>query len=175
MNTFNVYTDGGCTNNGKKNARCSIGIHFPKIYFPLEHFPNIKDISNLLKVNKSSNNVAELTAIYECLKILKENNIKSDINIYSDSQYSMNCITKWYPNWVKKGIVKTKKNHELLTEIYNLYKEFNKTSFIYIKAHTGLNDEHSMGNSVADELASNALKFELKSKTKTNDILNYYQ
>ena len=27
-NTFKIYTDGACVNNGKPNARCSIGIHF---------------------------------------------------------------------------------------------------------------------------------------------------
>ena len=25
---FIIYTDGACINNGKKNAKCSIGIHF---------------------------------------------------------------------------------------------------------------------------------------------------
>ena len=28
MNNIVVYTDGACSNNGKKNAKCSIGIHF---------------------------------------------------------------------------------------------------------------------------------------------------
>ena len=25
---FIIYTDGACINNGRKNAKCSIGIHF---------------------------------------------------------------------------------------------------------------------------------------------------
>ena len=31
--------------------------------------------------------------------------------------YSKNCIEKWYPNWVKKNIVHTKKNYKLISEI----------------------------------------------------------
>ena len=27
---FKIYTDGACINNGYPNAKCSIGIHFPK-------------------------------------------------------------------------------------------------------------------------------------------------
>ena len=25
---FTIYTDGACSNNGRKGAKCSIGIHF---------------------------------------------------------------------------------------------------------------------------------------------------
>jgi len=153
---FKIYTDGGCLNNGKKNAICSIGIHFPK-----RNLYPIIDVSRVLDVQKSSNNVAELTAIQEALKIYSKENIKIPLNIYSDSKYSMNCITQWYPNWKKKGIVETKKNHELITDIVNLYQEMNKglqINFKYIEAHTGKIDEDSIGNSIADQLASQALK-----------------
>ena len=153
---FKIYTDGGCLNNGKKNAICSIGIHFPK-----RNLYPILDVSKVLDVKKASNNVAELTAIKEALEIYSNEDIKIPLNIYSDSKYSMNCITQWYPNWKKKGIVETKKNHELITDIVNIYQEMNKktnVNFKYIEAHTGKNDEDSIGNSIADQLASQALK-----------------
>ena len=153
---FKIYTDGGCVNNGKKNAICSIGIHFPE-----RNLYPILDVSKVLDVKKASNNVAELTAIKEALEIYSNEDIKIPLNIYSDSKYSMNCITQWYPNWKKKGIVETKKNHELITEIVNIYQEMNKkteVNFKYVEAHTGKNDEDSIGNSIADQLASQALK-----------------
>ena len=153
---FKIYTDGGCLNNGKKNAICSIGIHFPK-----RNLYPILDVSRVLDVKKASNNVAELTAIKEALEIYSNEDIKIPLNIYSDSKYSMNCITQWYPNWKKKGIVETKKNHELITDIVNIYENMNKkteVNFKYVKAHTGKNDEDSIGNSIADQLASQALK-----------------
>ena len=184
---FKIYTDGGCLNNGKKNAICSIGIHFPK-----RNLYPILDVSRVLDVKKASNNVAELTAIKEALEIYSNEDIKIPLNIYSDSKYSMNCITQWYPNWKKKGIVETKKNHELITDIVNIYENMNKkteVNFKYVKAHTGKNDEDSIGNSIADQLASQALKeysnkFEqfdnLKSKStkelksKPGDISKYF-
>ena len=153
---FKIYTDGGCLNNGKKNAICSIGIHFPE-----RNLYPILDVSKVLDVEKASNNVAELTAIKEALEIYSNEDIKIPLNIYSDSKYSMNCITQWYPNWKKKGIVETKKNHELITDIVNIYQEMNKkteVNFKYVEAHTGKNDEDSIGNSIADQLASQALK-----------------
>lgn len=170
---FKVYTDGACTNNGKPNAKCAIGIHFPST-----NFIQLNDISKSLNVKKSSNNVAELTAIYESLKVIKENNIISSskgIHIFTDSMYSKNTLEKWYPNWVKQNIVKKKQNNELIKEIYELYSSLNEHNMItlrYIKAHTGLQDEDSIGNAIADELATSALKnFDLK----PNDITKYFK
>ena len=166
---FKIYTDGGCLNNGKKNAICSIGIHFPE-----RNLYPILDVSRVLDVKKASNNVAELTAIKEALEIYSNEDIKIPLNIYSDSKYSMDCITQWYPNWKKKGIVETKKNHELITDIVKLYQDMNKkteVNFKYIEAHTGKNDEDSVGNSIADQLASQALK-EYSNKFEQFDNLN---
>tara|TARA_B100001093_G_C26478286_1_gene863701 strand:- start:218 stop:784 length:567 start_codon:yes stop_codon:yes gene_type:complete len=168
--TFKVYTDGACINNGYPNAKCSIGIHFPNT-----NFIQLKDISEFLDVKKSSNNVAELTAIKKSLEIIKENKIIAPINIYTDSMYSKNCIEKWYPSWVKKNIVDTKKNYKLISEIYNLYSslnDHNNIKLIYIKAHTGLQDENSIGNEMADKLATDALK---KFPLKPMDIRKFFQ
>ena len=166
---FKVYTDGACTNNGKSNAKCSIGIHFPET-----NFKQIPDVSKFLNVSKSSNNVAELTAIKEALEIIREHKILSQVNLYTDSMYSKNTIEKWYPSWVKQNIVHKKKNSELITELYKVYSavnEHNNINLVYIKAHTGFQDEDSIGNSIADELATKALKFE----NKTNDIKKYFK
>ena len=167
---FKIYTDGGCINNGKKNAVCSIGIHFPK-----RNLYPILDVSRVLDVKKASNNVAELTAIQEALKIYSKEDIKIPLNIYSDSKYSMNCITEWYPSWEKKGIVETKKNHELISDIVSLYQDISKktkVNFKYVEAHTGKNDEDSVGNSLADQLASQALK-EYSNKFEQFNTLNF--
>ena len=166
---FKVYTDGACINNGYPNAKCSIGIHFPKT-----NFIQLNDISEFLDVKKSSNNVAELTAIKKSLEIIKENKIIAPINIYTDSMYSKNCIEKWYPNWMKKNIVHTKKNYKLISEIFDIYSslnEHNNIKLVYIKAHTGLQDEDSIGNEMADKLAVDALK---KFPLKTMDIRKFF-
>ena len=48
-NGINVYTDGSCLNNGKKNASAGIGIYFDKI--------NIKSVSKKY-TGKQTNNCA---------------------------------------------------------------------------------------------------------------------
>jgi ribonuclease HI len=162
---FLVYTDGACRNNGKANAISSIGI-----YFSNNNLHKINNISKVLKLNNHTNNIAELTAINNSLKLIKENNIKLPIKIYSDSKYSINTLTKWYPKWTEKD-KKSKKNIPLIEETYNLINEI-KPELKYIKAHTNLNDEHSLGNAIADQLANDALdKFEKDNK----GILKYFQ
>ena len=77
------------------------------------------------------------------------------INIVTDSDYSLRCITKWYPMWVAKKDL-TKKNIKLIEQCYHLSQILHIT-FTHIKAHTGLQDEHSIGNQVADRLATMSL------------------
>ena len=164
MSKFIIYTDGACTNNGKKNAACSIGIHYSE-----KNDIKIKDVSRLLNVPKPTNNVAELTAIKEALLSIEEYNIESYIYIYTDSEYSLNTITKWFPKWTDKQKLK-KKNIPLIEEIYKLYDKY--PVFLYhIKAHTNKQDEHSLGNEQADKLATAALKFE----NENEGILKYFK
>ena len=46
---------------------------------------------------------------------------------------------------------------ELMKNIYDNIQDL-RFEFKYIKAHTNLSDEHSMGNAKADQLATNSLK-----------------
>ena len=165
---FIVYTDGACTNNGRKNARSSIGV-----YFSDNNLFKIDSFSRVLNVPKHTNNIAELTAIKESLKLIDSNKVDKinyPINIYTDSEYSLNVITKWYPNWSDKQ-KSTKQNIPLIKEIYELCIKLNP-QLIHIKAHTGKNDEHSLGNAVADQLATDALN---KFDNKTENIAKYFQ
>ena len=162
---FNIYTDGACTNNGRKGSKCSIGIHFPE-----NNEIKLEDISRVLKVPKPTNNVAELTAILESMKKVK-GIVYTPICIYTDSEYSLNVLTKWYPKWTEKD-KESKKNVLLIKETYDLYVQLPVYLF-HIKAHTNLKDEHSIGNAMADKLATYALqnKFEIGG----GNILKYFE
>ena len=162
---FVVYTDGACRNNGKSNALSSIGI-----YFSNRNLKRIDSVSEIVEGYNHTNNIAELTAINKSLRIIKENDIRLPVKLYTDSQYSIKTLTKWYPNWSEKD-KKTKKNIPLITDTYNLICDI-KPELNYIKAHTGNGDEHSLGNAIADQLANDALdKFEKNNK----GILKYFQ
>ena len=112
----------------------------------------------------------KLTAINKSLTLIKQNDIKLPVHLYTDSEYSLNVLTKWYPNWSEKQ-KKTKKNISLIKETYDLCMDINP-KIHHIKAHTNLEDEHSLGNAIADQLANDALdKFEKDNK----GILKYFQ
>ena len=166
-----VFTDGSCLNNGKPDSAAGYGIHYPNKEHP--------DVGRPFNHPPMTNQRAELYAIYKALKTTtKENYTK--IKLYSDSDYSMKCLTQWASNWEKNGWVNAKKkpvkNQDLLKPLYKLYKKpKNKTRivFFHVKAHTGKNDFYSIGNAEADRLAvqgSNRHKNKSKTKRKTIKI-----
>ena len=102
--SFIVYTDGACSMNGTPDAVSGIGIHFNK-----NNSLKIQDISKKLNIEKPTNNKAELYAIKEAIDICKINNIKDKIIIITDSDYSIKCITVWFPIWKKNKDLNKKK------------------------------------------------------------------
>ena len=72
------------------------------------------------------------------------------------SEYSINCVTNWFPTWVKKNKLEDKKNIDLIRPIYQYY-HVKHIVFRHINSHTGLQDVHSLGNEEADRLATNGM------------------
>ena len=144
-----IYTDGACSNNGRKNAKAGIGIYIENMY----------NISEKL-IGKQTNQRAELYAILKTLQLINIINY-SNIIIYTDSQYSIDCITKWVKNWVRNKWLDKKnkpvKNKDLIEPIYNICKINSHIKFKHVLAHTNNNDCHSLGNSKADMLARKAI------------------
>lgn len=152
-----VYTDGACINNGIKGK---VKLGGCGVYFSERNTVEIDNISERLQeVNKifnieddvDTNNKAELLAICLALKVCENKNKK--IIIYTDSEYSLKAINEWYPIWVKKGIKEKKKNYKIL-DILQGYLDKMEVEMKYIRAHTGLKDENSLGNAKADKLAN---------------------
>ena len=152
-NTIIIYTDGACSNNGSKLAKAGIGIHFSKRN--KIKFDDVSESFVATDGNKVTNQRAELYAILKALRITKE--ITNHIIIYTDSEYSINCVMRWFASWVSKNKVDEKKNIDLIRPIHQYYRATN-FEFRHIKSHTGLQDEHSLGNEMADKLATHQLK-----------------
>ena len=152
-NNIIIYTDGACKHNGSKNknVRAGIGVHFSP-----NNKISIKDISTKLNIDNPTNNKAELLAILVALQECERYNIKKDILIYTDSQYSIDAITKWYDQWVINNTLDSKKNIDILKSI-KIYLQTIQVKFIHIRSHTNLQDEHSIGNNIADKLAVSCL------------------
>ena len=155
LDGVNVYTDGACVNNGKPYARAGYGVYFGE-----------GDDRNTCESYKGlqTNNVAELLGIIKAMTILKEEIMAGKIvNIYSDSKYAIRCCTTYGKkchnnNWANPNNKnKAIPNLEIVRVAYVFSKDYKNLRFKHIRAHTGLQDMHSMGNESADRLANEAI------------------
>lgn len=110
-----------------------------------------KEISGGKK--NTTNNIMELTAVIEALKLVKH---PCKIKIYSDSAYVVNAFLQgWIYNWIKKGWKTADgnpvKNKELWESLYQFTK-VHEIEFIKVKGHS--DNEY---NNRCDELAREAI------------------
>lgn len=137
-----IYTDGACSGNPGPGGWGAI----------LMINENKKEISGGNK--NTTNNVMELTAVIEALKLLKR---PCNVNLYSDSAYVVNAfLQNWILGWIKNGWKNSNKedvkNKELWQELISLTKVHNVT-FHKVKGHA-----YNKYNNRCDELARNAIK-----------------
>ena len=137
-----IYTDGACSGNPGPGGWGAI----------LMINENKKEISGGNK--NTTNNVMELTAVIEALKLLKR---PCNVNLYSDSAYVVNAfLQNWILGWIKNGWKNSNKedvkNKELWQELISLTKVHNVT-FHKVKGHAD-----NKYNNRCDELARNAIK-----------------
>jgi ribonuclease HI len=152
-----VYCDGSTIDNGKKNASGGIGIFFTQ--------NDPKNVSEPFLLEIPTNQRTELYAFLRALKIInqmidcdRENNYEFDL--YTDSRYTINCVTKWITGWAKNNWIKANGQPvQNLSLIQQLSKEYNQhrrqIRIHHVRSHTRLNDPHSIGNEFADQLAKN--------------------
>ena len=124
MEEVTIYTDGACSGNPGPGGWGTI----------LMYNENKKEISG--GKDNTTNNVMELTAVIEGLKLLK---FPCKVKLYSDSAYVVNAFNqKWIYGWLKNGWKNASKepvkNKELWQELYALTKK-HKVEFIKVKGH----------------------------------------
>ena len=137
-----IYTDGACSGNPGPGGWGTILMY--------------KDIKKEINggVKQTTNNIMEITAVIEGLKMLK---YKCEVEIYSDSAYVVNAFNNhWIEGWMKENWINSSKepvkNKELWQELYNLVKQ-HEVKFIKVKGHS--DNEY---NNRCDELARAAIK-----------------
>ena len=141
MDKVIIYTDGACSGNPGPGGWGAL----------LMYKDTKKEISGGKK--DTTNNVMELTAVVEGLKLLK---YPCEVDLYSDSAYVVNAFTQgWIYNWVKNNWKTANKepvkNKEIWQELYELTKK-HKVNFIKVKGHSD-----NEWNNRCDELARNAI------------------
>ncbi|MEA1953515.1 MAG: ribonuclease H family protein [Campylobacterota bacterium] len=144
LKNLTIYCDGACQGNpGKAGSGLALydGTEKPTLLYG-DYTPN------------GTNNTAELHALYKALQLAKD---VPDVQIYSDSKYSIDCITNWAYGWKAKGWTKKSgeiKNLELIKEAHILYDSIKNTVTIkHVKGHSGVE-----GNELADRMAVQAIK-----------------
>lgn len=148
-----VFTDGSLIRRDSPAGEillCGYGI-----YFPNKEVPNV---SRPFTRGRRTNQRAELFAIYVALLIIKKHVPYERITIYTDSQYAIHAVTVWVHDWKRNGWRtsqgKAVENQDIIRPIDRLLEtQRERVTFIHIKAHTGAQDEISIGNNVADFLA----------------------
>ena len=130
------YTDGSCSPNPGPGGYAVIENKMPVA----------------LGTDKNSTNIRmEGEALVAAMKLADA----QPCEIFTDSEFWINVITKWAPGWEKKGWKKSKgeiKNLDIVKELYQLYND-GDTKLTWVKAHVGTEE-----NELADEWANKARK-----------------
>jgi ribonuclease HI len=150
-----VFTDGSCTSNGRKGAKAGFAAWFP------DH-PSWSSALRVPDDQDQTNNRAELSAIQLAVKTLEDRGeIDCDLVIYSDSEYSINCLTSWLPGWMSRGwktaAGKDVLHQDLIKDITSRLSRFKSHRFVHVKAHTGGLDDLSKQNAVVDKMAQDVV------------------
>jgi ribonuclease HI len=156
VTTMDIFCDGACIGNGSARARAGFGL-----YVTL-HGARLTEVSEALDRSElHTNQRAELRALERALEFAAESEHKN--RIFTDSMYSINCITVWAPqwkahNWCKTGQKEEIQHKDVITHAYDLWLRVkDRTTIEHVRAHTGKMDYKSLGNKYADELASRSL------------------
>jgi ribonuclease HI len=158
-----IYCDGACSPNPGKSGT-GIAVYQQGKISVLYY--------GLYQAN-GTNNTAELNGLLYSFKLAKSYLDKVEqVQVLSDSKYSIDCITKWAKGWQAKGWTRGKgeeiKNVNLIKECFSLYQEIKQKIVIsHVKGHANIE-----GNELSDRMAVLARKQQQESLIKFDGELN---
>ncbi len=144
-NTVVIYTDGGCIGNPGPGGWAAI----------LQYGPHRKEISG--RFRDTTNNRMELWAAIAALEALTR---PCTVDLYTDSSYVRDGITKWVKGWKKNGWrtankqpVKNRDLWERLLQALERHQAIATVNWHWVKGHAGnpLNEQ-------VDQLANTAAR-----------------
>jgi len=141
MDEVKIYTDGACSGNPGPGGWGAI-LFFKELK---------KEISGYNP--STTNNIMELTAAIEALKLLKKD---CSVSLYTDSRYLIDGITAWIFNWERNNWrtagKQPVKNRELWQELLELSRK-HRIDWNWVKGHSD-----NEFNERCDQLAREAIK-----------------
>ena len=163
---LHIFTDGACTNNGRNNASAAWGALLVSDdgYIVLDRYSGAIPLTE-----PQTNQRAELTALLKGVELaesqLRQQNGITKIQIWSDSQYSINCASVWGLTWRKNGWKKQGGPIQHLDIIRTLVEKTIQLGFTieykWLKGHKGGESQYAfpwMFNHQVDSLATSALR-----------------
>ena len=146
-----VFTDGACSANGRPGAKAGYAVWFP------EH-QNMSISVKLPDTEPQTNQRAELSAIYRAVIVLEQFFYDTaTTEIYTDSDYSINCLTKWITGWVSRGwktsVGGDVLHRDLIEDTSKRLAKFKSYRFVHVRSHTGGEDDLSKNNDIVDRMA----------------------
>lgn len=126
MKKIEIFTDGACSGNPGPGGYGVI----------LKYKDNVKELWG--GEPDTTNNRMELTAVITGLKALKE---PCEVNLYSDSKYIIDAVTKgWAVKWKENNWIKSDKKKALNSDLWEQLLELlkiHKVNFFWVKGHAG--------------------------------------
>lgn len=140
-----IYTDGGCNPNPGKGG---MGVYI-----------ELPDGANRIYCDgreRTTNNQMEMDAAIlglEKLKLLVEKREQTFVEVFTNSQYLIDGITKWINGWKSRDWMTKEntpvKNKDLWQQLDSLRYQFAGVRWQWVKGHSG-----NVGNEFADVLAA---------------------
>jgi ribonuclease HI len=122
MAKVTMYTDGGASGNPGPGGYGTL----------LMYGQHVKEMSQGFRL--TTNNRMELLAVIMGLEALTREGV--EVEVYSDSKYVVDAVSKrWVFGWEKKGY-KDKKNPDLWQRFLRVYRK-HKVTFHWVKGHAG--------------------------------------
>ena len=152
---IDIFCDGACVNNGRRGARAAYGM------VARQGMRELQIVSEALSPAESQTKQrAELRGLGAALTYAVSAAAAgaTTVRIYTDSEYAINCLTRWAPAWRRSGWRKAGGepvlHRDLLEPMFDSWGSLRGVAFLqHVSSHTGRQDPISLGNERADELA----------------------
>ncbi|MBW4592197.1 MAG: ribonuclease HI [Brasilonema angustatum HA4187-MV1] len=134
-----IYTDGACTGNPGPGGWGVV------VYFSDGSIHEMGGASS-----RTTNNKMEMQAAIAALQFLQDSGQREAITLHTDSEYLINCVTKWVKSWKRKGWKKSDGNPVLNQDLLEILDDLNspRVRWEHVRGHAG-----NIGNERCDAIA----------------------
>ncbi|BAZ05722.1 ribonuclease HI [Calothrix sp. NIES-3974] len=151
-----IYTDGACTGNPGPGGWGVVVYHDDG---------SVHELGDAAK--QTTNNRMEMQAAIAALEYLQASGQSEPVTLYTDSEYLINCVTKWLRAWKARGWKKADgkpvQNQDLL-EILDHLNSSQQIRWRHVRGHAG-----NIGNERCDAIARGFATGKLPSLRQVGD------